>query len=68
MTIDELILEATVTDVEKHERFSYSVLDVGFENPEAREAFENLSEEDTQTFFDKMSENYSEQSRNDSRY
>ena len=68
MTIDELILEATVTDVEKHERFSYSVLDVGFENLEAREAFENLSEEDTQTFFDSMSEKYSEESKIDPRY
>ena len=68
MTIDELILEATVTDVEKHERFSYSVLDVGFENPEACEAFENLSEEDTQTFFDSMSEKYSEESKIDPRY
>ena len=68
MTTDELMLEATVTDVEKHERFSYSVLDVGFENPEAREAFENLSEEDTQTFFDSMSEKYSEESKIDPRY
>lgn len=68
MTIAELVLEAKATDTERHERFQYSVLDVRFENPEARAAFDNLSEEDEQKFFDAMSEKYSEESKIDPRY
>ena len=59
----DLVRMATVTDTEKHARFQYSVLDVEFEDEDADEAFCNLSEKDREQFFDIMSENYSEDSR-----
>ena len=62
-TFDELIEAANITDVERHARFQYSVLDVEFEDDEAGEAFDNLSEEERERFFEILSENYSEESR-----
>lgn len=60
-TFDELIEVANITDTEKHARFQYSVLDVEFDDPAAQEAFDNLS--DKVRFFEILSENYSEESR-----
>ena len=62
-TFDELIEAANITDVERHARFQYSVLDVEFEDDEAGEAFDNLSEEERERFFEILSERYSEASR-----
>ena len=61
--IHDLVRVATVTDTEKHARFQYSVLDVEFEDEDADEAFQALSEKDREQFFEIMSENYSEDSR-----
>ena len=61
--IHDLVRMATVTDTEKHARFQYSVLDVEFEDEDADEAFQALSEKECEQFFEIMSENYSEDSR-----
>ena len=61
--IHDLVRMATVTDTEKHARFQYSVLDVEFEDVEADEAFQALSEKEREQFFEILSENYSEDSR-----
>lgn len=61
--IHDLVRMATVTDIEKHARFQYSVLDVEFEDEAADEAFQALSEKEKERFFEIMSENYSEDSR-----
>ena len=61
--IHDLVRMATVTDTEKHARFQYSVLDVSFEDEDADKAFQALSEKEKERFFEIMSENYSESSR-----
>lgn len=63
MTVHELTKMATITDTEKHARFQYSVLDVEFDDEEAAEAFDALSEKEREQFFEILSEEYSEASR-----